>query len=191
MGGPTSGIPPPGEATADSAGIAFLPKLSAQAAHAVAARVAGYRSPGDIVVVSIHWGPNWGHHVPKTQTRFAHRLIDAGVDIVHGHSSHHPKAIEVYRNRPIMYGCGDLINDYEGIGGHEEYRGDLALIYIATMDLDGLQALEMTPMRMRRFRAERVTGPDVEWLASTLDRHSRRFETGIRITDDQRLEVQW
>ncbi len=59
------------------------------------------------------------------------------------------------------------------------------------MDLDGLKELEMTPMRMRRFRAERVTGPDVEWLASTLDRHSRRFETGIRITDDQRLEVQW
>ncbi len=191
MGSPTSGIPATWEATSDRAGIAFIPELSAEAADVVGARVAGYRSPGDIVVVSIHWGPNWGHQVPKTQTRFAHRLIDAGVDVVHGHSSHHAKAIEVYRNRPIMYGCGDLINDYEGIGGHEEYRGDLALIYIATMDLDGLQELEMTPMRMRRFRAERVTGPDVEWLASTLDRHSRRFETGIRITDDQRLEVQW
>ena len=87
--------------------------------------------------------------------------------------------------------CGDLINDYEGIGGYEKYRGDLGLTYVVTMGSHGLETLEMTPMRMRGFRAERVTGPEVEWLASTLDCHSRMFETGIRVTDDERLEVVW
>ncbi len=190
VGSATSGIPATWKATADRAGIAFLPELSLKAADVVASRAAG-RRPDDLVVVSIHWGPNWGHHVPAAQTRFAHRLIHAGVDIVHGHSSHHAKAIEVYRNRPILYGCGDLINDYEGIGGYEKYRGDLGLTYVVTMGSHGLETLEMTPMRMRGFRAERVTGPEVEWLASTLDCHSRMFETGIRVTDDERLEVVW
>jgi poly-gamma-glutamate capsule biosynthesis protein CapA/YwtB (metallophosphatase superfamily) len=52
----------------------------------------------------------------------------------HGHSSHHTKAIEIYRSRLILYGCGDFLNDYEGIGGYEEFRDDLALMYFPDMD---------------------------------------------------------
>ena len=65
--------------------------------------------------------------------RFAHWLVDGGVDIVHGHSSHHPRPIEVYRDRLILYGCGDFIDDYEGIEGYEQYRDDLVLMYFATL----------------------------------------------------------
>ena len=57
------------------------------------------------VVVSIYWGPNWGYPIPKDQRRLAHALIEeAGISIVHGHSSHHAKAIEIYRERLILYG---------------------------------------------------------------------------------------
>ena len=55
---------------------------------------------------------------PAEQVRFAHRLIDGGFDLVHGHSSHHPRPIELYRGRLVLYGCGDFIDDYEGIGGY-------------------------------------------------------------------------
>jgi len=47
------------------------------------------------------------------------------VDIVHGHSSHHVKGIEVHRGKLILYGCGDFIDDYEGIKGYEAFRDDL------------------------------------------------------------------
>jgi poly-gamma-glutamate capsule biosynthesis protein CapA/YwtB (metallophosphatase superfamily) len=81
--------------------------------------------PGDLIVVSVHWGPNWGYDIPHQQRRFAHALIDkANVSIIHG--QHHLKAIEVYRDRLILYGCGDFLNDYEGIKGYEEFRDDLA-----------------------------------------------------------------
>jgi poly-gamma-glutamate capsule biosynthesis protein CapA/YwtB (metallophosphatase superfamily) len=71
-------------------------------------------------VVSIHWGPNWGYEVPQAQQDFAYTLIDHhGVNIIHGHSSHHVKGIEIHRSRPIFYGCGDLLTDYEGIEGYE------------------------------------------------------------------------
>ena len=64
-------------------------------AEVVAERIARLRRPNDVVVVSIHWGPNWGYEIPDEQRRFAHALIDNGAaSVVHGHSSHHPKAIE-------------------------------------------------------------------------------------------------
>jgi poly-gamma-glutamate synthesis protein (capsule biosynthesis protein) len=63
------------------------------------------KQEGHIVVVSIHWGGNWGYRAPQEEIDFAHHLIDeARVDIIHGHSSHHVKGIEVYRNKLILYG---------------------------------------------------------------------------------------
>jgi poly-gamma-glutamate capsule biosynthesis protein CapA/YwtB (metallophosphatase superfamily) len=56
--------------------------------------------------------------VDEDQVRFARRLIDGGVDVIHGHSSHDLRPVEVYRGRLILYGCGDCIDDYEGISGH-------------------------------------------------------------------------
>ena len=53
---------------------------------------------------------------------------------MHGHSSHHAKGIELYREGLILYGCGDFINDYEGISGYEEFRGDLAVMYLPEFD---------------------------------------------------------
>ena len=47
--------------------------------------------------------------------------------VVHGHSSHHPRPLEIYRGKPVLYGCGDLINDYEGIGGYERFHDELRL----------------------------------------------------------------
>ena len=89
---------------------------------------------GDVIVASIHWGSNWGYGF-RERSALRARLIDAAaVDVVHGHSSHHPKAIEVYRDRLILYGCGDFLNDYEGIRGYEAFRADLALMYFPTFD---------------------------------------------------------
>jgi hypothetical protein len=91
--------------------------------------------PEDIVILSVHWGGNWGYSVPEEQINFAHRLLDSGaVDAVHGHSSHHVRPLEVYRGKLIVYGAGDFLNDYEGITGAEDYRGDLTLMYFPTFD---------------------------------------------------------
>jgi hypothetical protein len=76
----------------------------------LADHVQARKQAGDIVVASLHWGGNWGYGVLSEQRQFAQRLIaEAGVDIVHGHSSHHPKGIEVFRGKLILYGCGDFL----------------------------------------------------------------------------------
>ncbi len=194
FGRPTSGIPRDWAAGEGRPGISLLPDLSSRSADRVAQRVRRWRQQGDLVVASIHWGGNWGYAIPRRQREFAHRLIDAGAaDVVHGHSSHHPKAVEVHGGRPILYGCGDFINDYEGISGHEEFRSDLVLAYHLTLDVSSgrLLRLEMTPFRTRRFRLERVARRDAEWIRSTLDREGRKLGTRVELASDGTLVLGW
>lgn len=181
----SSGIPAGWAATGDRAGVALLPDLSDTTANEFAAGVRRVKRPGDVVVASIHWGTNWGYEVPRAQVRFAHRIVDGGVDVVHGHSSHHPRPVEVYRGKLVLYGCGDLVDDYEGISGHEEYRDDLRLLYFATVrpDTGDLVGLRMVPMRARRLRLCRASGDDVQHLHDVLDTISRPF--GSRIDTDR------
>ncbi|MCA1782445.1 MAG: CapA family protein [Intrasporangiaceae bacterium] len=134
FGHESSGVARAWAATNDSPGVAQLPDLTDATAEQVGASVAAAKADGAVVIVSLHWGSNWGYAVPEERVHFAHRLVDAGTDIVHGHSSHHPRPIEVYGERLILYGCGDLINDYEGIRGYGEYRQDLRLLYRASLE---------------------------------------------------------
>jgi poly-gamma-glutamate synthesis protein (capsule biosynthesis protein) len=155
-------------------------------------QIARVRQPGDIQVVSLHWGPNWGYGVPEEQTRFAHALIDqAGVSVVHGHSSHHFKAVEIYRNRVVLYGCGDFVNDYEGIEGYERYRGDLSLMYVADIDplSKEVDTLAIVPFQMRRFQLVRCSMQDSDWVSQTLERESERFSTRIVEAPEGRLRA--
>jgi poly-gamma-glutamate capsule biosynthesis protein CapA/YwtB (metallophosphatase superfamily) len=152
------------------------------------------KQPGDLAVASIHWGGNWGYDIPREQTRFAHQLIDrAGFDVVHGHSSHHPKGIEIHAGRPIFYGCGDFLNDYEGIEGYEAFRDDLVLMYLPRLAPgDGtLIDLRLVPLQIRNFRLNRAARDDAAWLADVLDRESRRFGTRATMNDDGTLALTW
>jgi poly-gamma-glutamate synthesis protein (capsule biosynthesis protein) len=190
----TSGIPSSWAAAKDRPGVNLLPDVSNEIVGRMQEKVAAIKQPGDIVVASIHWGRNWGYDIPLAQRTFAHRLIDeAGVDIIHGHSSHHVKGIEVYKEKPILYGCGDFLTDYEGIGGQEEFRGDLALMYFVSMEPSRgkLVRLHMTPMQMQRFRATRVSDTDVRWLRDTLNREGRQFGTRVELSGDNSLSLRW
>ena len=188
----TSGIPPEWAAGAERAGVRFLQGLTRRIVRSLGEEIRAVRGPRDVVVASIHWGPNWGFEVPDEQREFAHRLIeDAGVDVVHGHSSHHAKGIEVHQGRPILYGCGDFLNDYEGISGTEEYRDDLVLMYFVTLNVAGLVRMRMVPLQLRRFRLQPASESDVTWLREKLDRESAAFGTRVQSGSDGSLEVAW
>ncbi len=197
LGSVTSGIPETWAATADRPGVWLLPEPPAEPANCVPAvreALDRVRRPGDLVVASIHQGDNWGYRVPAEERRLAHELIDrAGVAVVHGHSSHHVKGIEVHEGRLVLYGCGDLLTDYEGIGGHEEYRGGLALLYLPELEpaTGELRSLTMTPVTQRRFRLERASRDDAGWLAELLTRQGEELGTSAELGDDGRLRLRW
>lgn len=191
---PTSGIPPAWAAAEDRPGVNLLSDLSDQAVRRIAEQVEAIRQPGDIFVVSIHWGGNWGYEIPAAQIDFAHKLIEkAGVDVIHGHSSHHVKGIEVYRDRPILYGAGDFLNDYEGIGGQEQFRPDLTLMYFVEMDPTSgkLVQLRMTPMQIKQFRLNRASRSDAAWLSNVLSREGEALGTRAELSSDNTLRLSW
>jgi poly-gamma-glutamate capsule biosynthesis protein CapA/YwtB (metallophosphatase superfamily) len=194
FGATSSGIPRTWAAESGRPGINLLPDLSDRTVAEIAARARAVRRQGDVLVASIHWGGNWGYEVPAEHGAFAHGLIDwAGFDVVHGHSSHHPKAIEIHQGKPILYGCGDFLNDYEGITGEEEFRGDLAVMYLPRLALPGGALVEfaLEVFQIRRFRLERAARADTAWLQARLDRESRRFGARIELREENRLAVVW
>ena len=189
---PTSGVPRNWGATPVAAGVNLLSDFADESVARIAEQVESVRRPGDLVIASIHWGGNWGYEIPEEERRFARGLIDqANVSLVHGHSSHHAKAIEIYKDRLILYGCGDFLNDYEGIRGYDEFRGDLAAMYSADFEpsTGRLAGLELTVLRIRRFQLTAASSADIGWMQQRLHRESRRFGARVGLTSDGRLTL--
>ncbi len=185
-GAESSGIPAKWAATETEPGVNMLEDLSQKTFDRVKAHIETTARPDDFIIISIHWGGNWGYRISAAEIEFAHRLIDeAGADVIHGHSSHHVKAIEVYKGRLVLYGCGDFVNDYEGIGGFEEFRGDLNLMYFASFDSSSgrLICLEMVPTKMEAFKVVRASRLDAEWLLATLNRECGKFCATFELSD--------
>ena len=179
VGHSSSGVSNHWAAGKNQPGVALLRDFTEATVRTIAIRIRRDRRPGDLIVLSVHWGPNWGYDI-DAERQLAHRLIDTGtIDLLHGHSSHHPKGIERYRGKLILYGCGDLLNDYEGIGGYEEFRPELALIYLPHLAAGGAcTVLDLLPFRIARFRLKSASKSDAQWIANKL---VERSPAGLKI----------
>lgn len=182
LGSPTAGVPEAWAAGPQRPGVNYWSTLSETAADNLLAHIAGYRKPSDVVIVSIHWGSNWGYAVDSDQVQFAHRLIDGGVAVVHGHSSHHIRPVELYHDGVIFYGCGDLITDYEGIGGYEEFRPDLSFLCLVDLEVQTgkVKAVYLIPMQICRFRLHEASDDNRLWLFKRVNALGQPFATGAR-----------
>lgn len=188
----SSGVPYSWMASDTRPGVNMLYDLSKTTVQQIASQVNAVKTKNDIVITSLHWGGNWGYEIPGEQQNFAHELINkANVDIIHGHSSHHPKGIEIYKNKTIFYGCGDFINDYEGISGYEQYRNDLSLMYFITVNTSSgeLEHCQLVPMQMKNFRVNYANHMDAKWLAGILNREGRKFNTQVELHDNNSMTV--
>jgi poly-gamma-glutamate capsule biosynthesis protein CapA/YwtB (metallophosphatase superfamily) len=190
-GAPTSGIPPKWAATAHRPGVNFLEDTSERAAARIASEMGAFKQKDDVIVASIHWGGNWGYRILDEEVGFAHQLIEHGISVVHGHSSHHVKTAEIYGDRLVLYGCGDFLSDYEGIGGHEALRGDLAVMYLASIDPRRGRIVEtrLVPMRVARFRLSRAPEADVRWLCDLLNQLGEPLMTRSQLASDHTLTL--
>ncbi len=193
LGTESSGIPAAWSATGNRPGVNLIEDFNSTLGS-IKDRVSRIRKRGDIVIASVHWGGNWGYDVPGGQRKFACQLIaEAGIDLVHGHSSHHVKGMEVYGGKLILYGCGDFLNDYEGISGFNGYLPGLGLIYFAAVDpSDGrLHSLQMVPTRIKHFRVNRAMEEDAISIRDVLNRKGERFGTRVEMRERNVLYLQW
>jgi len=194
FGSSISGVPENWAATAKRSGVNLLHIQDNEALIRIRDQVKSVKKSGNIVVFSIHWGDNWGYDIPDRQRYVAHWLIDnASVDIIHGHSSHHPRGIEVYKDKLIIYGAGDFINDYEGISGYEHYRDDLTLMYFPTIDPSNgrLISMRIVPMQIKNLRLNQTSYPDTEWLFNMLNREGRILGTSVSLIENRYFTLHW
>lgn len=192
LGSSSSGVPPNWAAKNNQPGVYYADESSQENVQEIKEEVKKLKQPGDIVIVSIHWGSNWDFDIPEKQRKFAHQLIDeAGVDLIHGHSSHHVKGIEVYSEKLILYGCGDFITDYEGISGFETYRGELGLMYFAKIspETGDLIELEMIPVTVNKMQVIKASKEEAGHLYKILSREGKKLGTRFELKNNNTLQL--
>jgi poly-gamma-glutamate capsule biosynthesis protein CapA/YwtB (metallophosphatase superfamily) len=103
-----SEITPGFAATASQAGTNVTSSPNAK----LIAQVAAAAEEADFVIVSLHWGTEYDATADSSQQNLAHKLIDAGADLILGHHPHVIQGLEIYKDRLIAYSLGDFIFDH-------------------------------------------------------------------------------
>ncbi|KAK3723449.1 hypothetical protein LTR37_001701 [Vermiconidia calcicola] len=144
-------------------------------------------------VFSVHWGPNYSWQPAQEIQDLAHFLIDAcGIDIIHGHSSHHVQGVEKYKGKLIIYGCGDFVDDYALTPG---YRNDLSGVWRVTVrEAPGdageggleLKRLEIFLTKIDRFMARKLDRKeaDFDWVREKIRDLSAELGTVVNLESE-------
>ena len=149
-----------------SPGINYTPiSLAPEHFSHVESAVAAARRQADLVIFSIHWGPNMCARPAERFRAFARRVIEAGADIFWGHSAHVVQGIEVWRGKPILYDTGDFVDDY---AVDEELRNDLSALFLVRVKPPAIAGLELVPVRIDRMQVNLARGADRDWIARRL-----------------------
>jgi poly-gamma-glutamate synthesis protein (capsule biosynthesis protein) len=150
--------------------------------------IARARSAGaDLVIFSIHWGPNMVQRPTALFRDFAHAVIELGADVVFGHSAHIFQGIELYGGRPIVYDAGDFVDDYIV---DPELRNDWGLLFRLEADRAGVRRIDLIPVDIRHRQANRAVGVEREAIAGRIERLSAELGTSIHHEGDRlRIEL--
>jgi poly-gamma-glutamate capsule biosynthesis protein CapA/YwtB (metallophosphatase superfamily) len=119
----------------------------------------------DIIILSIHHGSNWVNQVPSITKEFFHELIDHGVDVVVGHSSHHILPVEEYNNGFIFYSLGDFIDDY---AIDKNYRNDLGMIAQIIIKNKKIDKANIIPTKINSMQVFVAKPRDQKWITDEL-----------------------
>lgn len=166
-------------------GIFYIPvDIASPRAKVLFDLVSQSKKNHDLVIVSAHWGPNWGYNVQPNHIPFAHSLIEAGADIVFGHSCHVFQAVEIYKGKPIMYSTGDFIDDYQ-VDPIE--RNDQSFIFIVETDGDKLTKLNLYPVIISNLQVNLAKPTEAEEIAAKMKNLCRQMGTKAVWSQEKKL----
>lgn len=135
----------------------------------------------DLIVLSLHWGPNMVTSPPVRFRKFAQAAVDLGVSIVHGHSAHVFQGAQVYKNKLIMYDTGDFLDDY---AVDPLLRNDWSFIFLAEFDGSRISKLKMIPVRLTYAQVNLAKGEEFEEIRERMAHFCRQFRTPVKLIDD-------
>jgi poly-gamma-glutamate capsule biosynthesis protein CapA/YwtB (metallophosphatase superfamily) len=141
----------------------------------------------DIVIVSIHWGPNMKVEPSPAFIDFAHQMIDSGATIIHGHSAHNFQGIELYKGKLILYDTGDLVDDYVV---HPTFKNDHSFFFRVDVNKEGVTGVHLTPVLIDNCQVNLATGKDSRWSLQRMRELSQPWGTTITESGEVLLEDQ-
>ncbi|HHT9126155.1 MAG TPA: CapA family protein [Candidatus Brocadiia bacterium] len=163
------------EAGRETPGVRYCPvDLENVCARVLIEDVRMARVNAEIVVTSAHWGSNWGYAPEKEHQKFAHALIEAGADIVFGHSAHVFRGIELFKGRLIIYSAGDFIDDY-AIDKIE--RNDESFVFVVEFNDSRVVRIRMYPIIIDNFQARLAPYVRAKTIATRMEALSKECGT--------------
>ncbi|WP_267643669.1 CapA family protein [Haloarchaeobius amylolyticus] len=138
---------------------------------------AATRADPDLLVVSLHWGPNMRTAPPQSFQSFAHWLVDQGVDLVFGHSAHVFHGVERYRDGLVLYDTGDLVDDYAVDSG---LHNDRSFLFVVEVRAGSITGLRLVPTEIDEFAVNHAPDGVANWSRERMRTLSRRFGTEFR-----------
>ncbi|HEX6048395.1 MAG TPA: CapA family protein, partial [Gemmatimonadaceae bacterium] len=177
-------------ATADAPGLNFTPvSVDTEPFALITAAIADAQALADVVIFSIHWGPNMRAHPTPEFREFARRVIEAGADVFWGHSAHLVQGIELYHGRPILYDTGDFVDDY---AVDRRVRHDLSALFLLDVVGSRIERIQLVPVAIGHMQVNLATGENRAWIASRLIRLCEEMGTELvdaaeRLTIDVRV----
>jgi len=163
----------------------------------------------DVVIVSLQWGPNKRQRPTQEFVDAAHAMVDAGADIIHGHSAHIFQGIETYEGSLILYDTGNFVDDYAvstlGLrpstptatpGWHQadavypDLRNDQSFLFVVHADSDGVKMLKLVPIRISNMQVNIAAPDEAREIVQRMQKLSAEFDTTVTPSDDgQRATV--
>lgn len=136
------------------------------------------KEKADLVIVSIHWGPNMIERPNRHFMEFGRQMISGGADIIQGHSAHIFQGIEIYRQGLILYDTGDFVDDYVV----DPYlKNDHSFFFIAELEKNTIRSLKLVPVLISQYQVNRANEKESRWSFNRMQEFSSEF--GTRITD--------
>jgi poly-gamma-glutamate capsule biosynthesis protein CapA/YwtB (metallophosphatase superfamily) len=175
---------PPWEATGERPGTLYVPVSLGDARAQYLLNIIRGRKDLDTLIVSAHWGSNWGYTPPLEHILFAHALIDAGADIIFGHSSHVFRGIEFYKSRAILYSTGNFVDDY-AVDPTE--RNDQSFVFMVELDAAGPTRLRLYPTMIDYCQARLARENEAQVIAAKMQKLCADFGTAARWDVGQQL----
>ncbi len=130
----------------------------------------------DFVIVSFHWGSE-NQPIPNSrQVEYAHRVIDAGADLVLGHHPHVLQSIEHYKDRFIIYSLGNFV--FDNSRPHQRQT----IIFSCEFSKGQIIMPKILPVTIELYRPQPASKDDFEEIVQRLTKLSQAFFTEIEVS---------
>jgi len=166
-------------ATSQQPGIAYI-NFSDHTIENMITSISDLHDKVDMTIVSIHWQPNFAPMITQKYQNLAHKMITAGADIIWGHSPHHFQGIEWIDGHPVLYSCGDLLDDYLV---DPDFRNNLQLLFLIELSGSYILNIQAYPLKLSYAQTDFASNEhDLRWIQNHFIKSCE--ELGTRVTNN-------